>query len=107
MITRHQQSLIHNASFCMEVGQVKCGTDKLDTLIKMLCEVVRVTEPMALGIVAEYPSVRALVNWFLSEGWRMLENVECEGSGRRVGPAVSRRLYAIFTGMDEGSRDFA
>lgn len=63
-------------SFCMEKGQVKAGTDELDTFVKMLQEIVRVTEPMAYGIAAAYPTVMSLVRGFREKGPGMLEDLQ-------------------------------
>ncbi len=54
-------------SFCMDAGQVKSGVDAKDTYLKMLQQIVRVTPPVAHGIVAQYPNVQSLVK-ALEEG---------------------------------------
>ncbi len=99
------------AAFCMDVGQVKTGDSPLDTYVKMLQEVTRVTPAMAYGIADLYPSVRELVKAFREEGQLVLEDVR-KGANRdgavtdsRLGPAVSRRLYKVFMGRDEWSMD--
>jgi crossover junction endonuclease EME1 len=128
----------NDAAFCMDVGQVKSGEDKLDTFVKMLQEVNRVTASMAYGIAAQYPCVTDLVRGMRMHGPTMLEDVKvralspCQSSphcclGRlgmqltgpiqksankngaltdsRIGPAASKRLYKVFTGLDPTSTD--
>jgi crossover junction endonuclease EME1 len=109
---RHQrQALSSTAAFCMETGQVKTGTDVADTWVKMLQEINRVTAPIAYGIAAEYGSVGKLVKGFEGGGRDVLEGVR-KGANRdgafadrEVGRRVSRRLWGIFMGRDEGSLD--
>lgn len=98
-------------SFCMESGQVKTGDDKDDTFVKMLQEVVRVTPPIAYGIASEYPSVLALVKAFRKHGPLVLEDLQKSANrngaltDRKIGPAISRRLYKVFTELDPASTD--
>lgn len=66
----------NDSAFCMDVGQVKSGEDKLDTFVKMLQEVHRVTAPMAYGIVGQYPCVTDLVQAMHRHGPTMLEDVK-------------------------------
>lgn len=69
------------ATFCMDSGQVKTGEDNDDTWMKMLQEIVRVTAPIAQGIAVEYPNVVSLVQGFLQDGPRMLEDLQvCEAN---------------------------
>lgn len=65
----------NDAAFCMDVGQVKSGEDKLDTFVKMLGEVNRVTASMAYGITSQYASVTDLVRGMRMHGPTMLEDV--------------------------------
>ncbi|CRG83861.1 hypothetical protein PISL3812_01217 [Talaromyces islandicus] len=109
---RHVQMAEHDgAAFCMETGQVKTGEDKSDTFVKMLQEVTRVTAPMAYGIITKYPSVADLVKGMKRHGPTMLEDVRKSANKNgtltdsRIGPAVSKRLYKVFMGLDEGSAD--
>ncbi|KAJ5122140.1 hypothetical protein N7526_009077 [Penicillium atrosanguineum] len=66
----------NDAAFCMDVGQVKSGEDKLDTFVKMLQEVNRVTASMAYGITNQYPNVADLVRGMRIHGPTMLEDVK-------------------------------
>ncbi|QKX58093.1 uncharacterized protein TRUGW13939_05214 [Talaromyces rugulosus] len=109
---RHVQMTEHDgAAFCMETGQVKTGEDKSDTFVKMLQEVTRVTAPMAYGIITKYPSVADLVKGMKRHGPTMLEDVRKSANKNgtltdsRIGLAVSKRLYKVFMGLDEGSAD--
>lgn len=109
---RHvQMGNYDGAAFCMETGQVRSGEDKVDTFVKMLQEVNRVTAPMAYGIVSMYPSVVDLFQAMKQQGPGLLENVRKSANKNgaltdsRIGPAVSRRLYKVFMGLDESSAD--
>ncbi|KAF5619028.1 crossover junction endonuclease eme1 [Fusarium sp. NRRL 52700] len=99
------------AGFCMESGQVKTGEDAKDTYVRMLQEIVRVTAPIAYGIAAEYGTVSSLVRSLEERGPTLLEGVKKSAnkdgafSDRIVGQAVSRRMYKVFTGVDETSTD--
>ncbi|KXH59366.1 ERCC4 domain-containing protein [Colletotrichum salicis] len=99
------------AGFCMETGQVRTGEDVKDTYVRMLQEIVRVTQPVAYGIVSEFGTVGELVKAFEERGPLCLENcrksTNNDGgfSDRAVGKAVSKRIYKIFTETDEWSTD--
>ncbi|KXH62575.1 ERCC4 domain-containing protein [Colletotrichum nymphaeae SA-01] len=99
------------AGFCMETGQVRTGEDVKDTYVRMLQEIVRVTQPVAYGIVSEFETVGELVKAFEERGSLCLENcrksTNKDGgfSDRAVGKAVSKRIYRIFTETDEWSTD--
>ncbi|GKT44648.1 crossover junction endonuclease eme1 [Colletotrichum spaethianum] len=99
------------AGFCMETGQVRTGEDVKDTYVRMLQEIVRVTQPVAYGIVSEFGTVTELVKAFEERGPLCLENcrksTNKDGgfSDRAVGKAVSKRIYKVFTGRDEWSTD--
>ncbi|KAI0130699.1 ERCC4 domain-containing protein [Daldinia grandis] len=100
-----------DAGFCMEVGQVRTGEDAKDTYVRMLQEVTRVTAPIAYGIAAKYATVSQLVRGLEENGPLALENCrKCANrdgafSDRVVGPAVSKRIYKIFTSQNPGSVD--
>lgn len=80
LTSRRKQKTNLDASFCMEVGQVKTGDDKDDTFIKMLQEIVRVTVPIAYGIATEYPNVVSLVRAFQKHGPLVLEDLKVGSS---------------------------
>lgn len=65
-----------DSTFSMESGQVKTGEDKQDTFFKMLQEVVRITPPIAEGIVQKYPSVMSLTRAFRNEGPLILQDIK-------------------------------
>ncbi|KAI6083403.1 ERCC4 domain-containing protein [Hypoxylon rubiginosum] len=108
---RKRKEAMADANFCMDVGQVKTGEDAKDTYVRMLQEVNRVTAPIAHGIAAKYGTVGELVRGLEKEGPGALEN--CRKSSNRdgaftdrvVGPAISRRMYKIFTSRDPLSMD--
>ncbi|OJJ80339.1 uncharacterized protein ASPGLDRAFT_134836 [Aspergillus glaucus CBS 516.65] len=103
----------NDSAFCMDVGQVKTGEDRRDTFVKMLQEVNRVTASMAYGVVERYPSVGDLVGGFKDKdgGVGLLEDVKKSANKNgaltdsRIGPAVSRRLYKVFMGLDPASTE--
>lgn len=86
----------------METGQVKTGDDPTDTFVKMLQEMVRVTQSVAWGIVSEYPTVQQLVRGFEEHGPTALEHCRKSANGngafqdKKVGQKISRRLYHVF-----------
>lgn len=100
-----------DASFCMDNGQVRTGEDKEDTYVKMLQEIVRVTLPVAYGVVAKYPTVVGLVRAMRQHGPLLLEDLKkCSNKNgaftdARIGPAISKRIYKIFMGTDPDSMD--
>ncbi|KAJ5782445.1 hypothetical protein N7457_004219 [Penicillium paradoxum] len=118
---RRERQEAHNAAFCMDTGQVKTGVDKQDTFIKMIQEVNRVTAPMAYGIACQYPCVTDLTRGMRMHGAMMLEDIKASPlhidldfksankngalTSARIGPAASRRLYKVFTGLDPSSTD--
>ncbi|EGX93839.1 alpha-1,2-mannosyltransferase (Alg2), putative [Cordyceps militaris CM01] len=99
------------ARFCMESGQVKTGDSTQDTYVRMLQEIFRVTAPIAYGVASEFGTVTKLVEGLAARGPTALEQVRKSAnkdgafSDRAIGPAVSKRLYKIFTGTDETSTD--
>ncbi|KAL3459023.1 ERCC4 domain-containing protein [Aspergillus heterothallicus] len=108
---RRQKLQINDSAFCMDTGQVKPGENKSDTFVRMLQEVNRVTASMSYGVIHEYPSVVELVQGMRRSGPTMLEDVRKSAnkngaiSDTRIGPAVSRRLYKVFMGLDPNSTD--
>jgi crossover junction endonuclease EME1 len=106
-----RQRMGMDTAFCMETGQIKTGEDAADTYVKMLQEVNRVTAPIAYGIAAEYPSVTRLVEGFRREGkdalMRVRKSANRDGAftDKEVGKSVSKRIWSIFMGREEGSTD--
>lgn len=109
---RHVRLSLNDAvGFCMDVGQVKTGDDRLDTYVRMLQEVQRVTPAMAYGIANHYDSLGKLIRAFRQDGPLLLQDIRKSTnrdgavSDRALGPAVSRRLYKVCTGRDPASMD--
>lgn len=108
---RRERMVNNDSAFCMDVGQVKTGEDKTDTFVKMLQEITRVTGSMAYGIVSKYPSVTDLIRAMRIHGPLTLEDVKKSANKNgaltdaRIGPAVSKRLYKVFMGLDPSSTD--
>ena len=90
---------------------MKTGDDASDTYAKMLQEIMRLTAPIAYGIAAEYPTVQKLVKGLEKHGPLALEDLKKSANkdgaftDRRVGPAISKRVYKVFMGTDETSWD--
>ncbi|TVY68698.1 Crossover junction endonuclease eme1 [Lachnellula suecica] len=107
---KKQKDLLDTA-FCMDSGQVKSGEDASDTYCKMLQEIIRITAPVAYGIMAEYPTVQKLVRGLEEHGALALEdcrkmaNRDGAFTDKRVGPAISKRVHSVFTGRDPKSFD--
>jgi crossover junction endonuclease EME1 len=106
-----KEHALRDVGFCMESGQVRSGDGPKDTYLRMLQEIARVSAPMAYGIATEFDSVPALVNGLLRGGPERLSNVaktiDSKGTlgHRTIGPAVSKRMYKIFTSRDETSTE--
>jgi crossover junction endonuclease EME1 len=73
---RQEKMNLQNATFCMDVGQVKPGEDAFDTYVKMLQEVHRVTAPMAYGIAMEFGDVGKLLRAMKQQGPLLLQDVK-------------------------------
>ena len=95
----------------MESGQVKTGDSPEDTYAKMLQEIIRITASVAYGITAEYPTVQKLAKGLEENGPLALEdcrksaNKDGAFTDRRIGPAISKRVYKVFMSRDAGSLD--
>ena len=99
------------AGFCMDTGQVRTGENALDTYVRMLQEIMRVTAPIAYGVAGQFDTVSKLVRGLEAGGPETVGDVRKSAnkdgalSDRAIGQAVSRRLYKVFTGQDELSTD--
>ncbi|KAB5586185.1 ERCC4 domain-containing protein [Coniochaeta sp. 2T2.1] len=100
------------SNFCMDSGQVKTGDGPKDTFVRMLQEISRITAPIAYAIQGEFGTVGRMVRELEKEGGQTrLEDVrrwddkEGRRGDRRVGPAVSKRVWKVFSGREEGSMD--
>nr|CAD21209.1 conserved hypothetical protein [Neurospora crassa] len=109
---RHQEDyLMKSAGFCMDSGQVRTAIGTEEAYVRMLQEVARITAPIAMGIANVYPRVGQLVRALEEGGPGTLEDIrrvinkEREVGEKRVGKAVSKRLWKIFTGRDEMSTE--
>lgn len=108
---RAREATTSDAGFCMEAGQVQTGDGPRDTYVRMMGEMARVTTPIALGIAAEYGTVTELVKGLEAKGPLALEDCrKCANrdgafTDRAVGPAVSKRIFKVFTGTDPGCGD--
>ncbi|RFU35108.1 hypothetical protein B7463_g1262, partial [Scytalidium lignicola] len=100
-----------DTGFCMETGQVKTGDSPSDTYVKMLQEIIRITAPVAYGIASEYPTIQELVKGLEKNGPLALEDLRKSANkdgamtDRRIGPALSKRVWKVFLGREEGSMD--
>ncbi len=90
---------------------MKTGENPTDTYVKMLQEMTRITQPVAWGIVAEYPTVQKLVKGLEENGPSALAECRKSANGngsftdQKVGKAISRRVYKVFTDRDPASTD--
>ncbi|KAI9844936.1 MAG: putative monocarboxylate transporter mch1 [Thelocarpon superellum] len=97
--------------FCMDSGQVKTGDNADDTYVRMLQEIIRVTAPVAHGIASEFGSVRALVSGLEEQGPLALQSLKKTANKNgaftdgNIGPAISKRIFKIFTGRDPSSTE--
>ncbi|GAA5821202.1 hypothetical protein JCM11251_004511 [Rhodosporidiobolus azoricus] len=92
--------------------KVASGKDLQDTYIKLLASLPRITEPVAKGIVGEYPTLRELFEaWEKCEGGErgrreMLvgigkgRNIDGTATHRMIGTAMSTSIYKVLTGQD-------
>ncbi|KAJ2731522.1 hypothetical protein IW152_004495 [Coemansia sp. BCRC 34962] len=98
----------------LNVAVIRTGTDLADSWIHALTQIPKVTLPVAQSIAAQYPTPKRLF-----EAWqRMASEAECEqllaqlsvasatAAGRRLGSAMSTRVYRVFNEPDPG-RPFA
>ncbi|KAJ2745366.1 hypothetical protein GGI20_002211 [Coemansia sp. BCRC 34301] len=98
----------------LDAAVIRTGTDLADSWIRALTQIPKVTQPVAQSIAALYPTPKRLF-----EAWRRLESeAECEQllaqltvasatmGGRRLGLAMSTRIYRVFNEPDPG-RPFA
>ncbi|KAJ2833086.1 hypothetical protein GGI24_000980 [Coemansia furcata] len=98
----------------LNVAVIRTGTDLADSWIRALTQIPKVTQPVAQSIAAQYPTPKRLF-----EAWqRMASEAECEQllaqlsvasattAGRRLGSAMSTRIYRVFNEPDPG-RPFA
>ncbi|GAA5921604.1 hypothetical protein JCM3775_003126 [Rhodotorula graminis] len=101
----------HVALLGTSEDKVQSGKDLQDTYIKLLASVPKVTEPVAKGIVAEYPTLRELYDaWQACEGERdrreMLvgigkgRNLDGTATHRAIGKDLSATVYRIMTSRD-------
>lgn len=108
---RQKDAANASAAFCMDSGQVRTGDGPKDTYIRMMQEIVRLTPSIAYGIASEFPTVGELVKGLEREGPLVLEGIRKSANkdgaftDQTVGQAMSRRVYKVFTGRDEGSTD--
>ncbi|GAA5858327.1 hypothetical protein JCM1840_001150 [Sporobolomyces johnsonii] len=108
---RHKQS--HIALLGTSEDKIVSGKDLQDTYIKMLASLKGVTEPVANGIVAEYPTLRDLF-----EGWQQCRdekerremlvgigkgrNINGTATHRAIGTTLSANVYRMLTSRDPG-----
>ncbi|KAI9054568.1 hypothetical protein LZ554_001721 [Drepanopeziza brunnea f. sp. 'monogermtubi'] len=105
------QKFTLDTAFCVDTGQVKTGIDAADTYQKMLEQIQLVTSAAALGIMDKYPTVPELVRGLREDGpgalqeCRKASNRNGSFADRKVGPAISKRVWKVFLGTDPDSWD--
>ncbi|GAA6043905.1 hypothetical protein JCM8097_004099, partial [Rhodosporidiobolus ruineniae] len=94
-----------------DLDKIPSGKDLQDTYIKLLASLPRVTEPVAKGIVGEYPTLRGLYEaWEREAGEKerreMLvgigkgRNIDGTATHRAIGTTLSASIYKIMTSRD-------
>ncbi len=116
-IPYRKQKMNMDTSFCMDTGQVRVGEDARDTFVKMLCEMRGLTAPVAWGVEQEVKGregaggVVGLMKWLREEGREAIADVRKSANkdgaftDRKVGRAMSKRVYSVFMGNDPGSTE--
>ncbi|RPA85120.1 hypothetical protein BJ508DRAFT_322949 [Ascobolus immersus RN42] len=114
-IARNYYKPIQSSSYNqhhIERGPAKCGNGPKDTMHKMLQEITRITPSIAGGIMGEFGSLRELWLGCRTSGEQVVEYVRTESArngagmaGKRVGIQGSRRVWRVFTSMDEDEED--
>ncbi|KAJ2708946.1 hypothetical protein H4R19_004494 [Coemansia spiralis] len=92
----------------LRVATVRSGADLPDAWVRALTQIPKVTQPMAQAIAAHYPTPRCLF-----AAWRrlpapsdrelLLANLSvasAAATGRRIGAAMSTRIYRVFNEPD-------
>lgn len=103
-----QSSVVANLNITLARDvKVKCGKDARDCWVKSLCQIPRVTRPLADTIATRYPSFGALMEAYaacrdVDEKAKMLaelrldEHSDAGNGNRRLGPVISERIYSHF-----------
>lgn len=95
----------HVALLGTSEDKVQSGKDLQDTYIKLLASLPKVTEPVAKGIVAEYPTLRELYEaWEACEGERERREMLVGIGVRRLVPSPSLALRALTQPLAHSSR---
>ena len=82
--------------------KVKSGKDARDCWHKMLCQLPRVTPPVADALIQHFPTFKSLMRAVNScgcdeDGQRLFEDLRLhEGEGKRIGPSIALRIYRYF-----------
>lgn len=82
--------------------KVKCGKDALDCWHRMLCQIPRITPPVADALVKHFPTFKSLMRAVNAcscdeDGQRLFQDLRLhEGEGKRLGPSLALRLYRYF-----------
>jgi crossover junction endonuclease EME1 len=88
------------------LGTGKSGQDLKDTWAKFLQEYLGVTKNVSDGIIAQYPTIRSLYEAYDGlnddEAENLLSRVDVnrEKSTRKLGTALSRKIYHMFNSID-------
>ncbi|POY72591.1 crossover junction endonuclease EME1 [Rhodotorula taiwanensis] len=104
----------HIAMLGTSEDKVVSGKDLQDTYIKMLASLPRVTEAMAKGIVAEYPTLRKLYESYercrderemkeMLVGIGKGRNLDGTATHRAIGKDMSANIYRVFMGRESFS----
>ncbi len=82
--------------------KMKSGKDARDCWLRMLCQIPRITPPVADALIQHFPTFKSLMRAVNAcrcdeDGQRLFEDLRLhEGEGKRIGPSISLRLYRYF-----------
>ena len=82
--------------------KIKSGKDAPDCWLRMLCQIPRITPPVADAIVKNFPTFKSLMRAVNAcdcdeDGQELLADVRLhEGEGKRIGPSLALRVYRHF-----------
>lgn len=96
------------ANFCAEAagGRTRAARTVGEGFRQVLLRISGVSDRIADGILTKFTTLNALLSSYdvlsPAEGAALLAKIECPGekAARRVGPALSKLIYTIFTTTD-------
>jgi len=97
--------------FCAEATSRRAARSLKEAWIAQLEQIQSVSKTVAESIVEQYPTIASLMSIYKSEAFTTKEKQELlmdirvktiggSSSGRRIGPALSEKIYRVFTETD-------